>query len=85
MEMKREGDGRRNYILPFQELSVRKSNFRSLRGGTFLWPNKKVPKEVGSGEALTVKSIGTAEHVVPHYPDFKPPSPENPFRPLRVS
>ena len=83
MEKKREGDGRRNYILPFQELSVRKSRF--LRGGTFLWPNKKVPKEVGSEEALTVKSIGTAEHVVPRYPDFKPPSPENPFRPLCVS
>ena len=29
-------------------------------GGTFLFPNKKVPKEVSPGEALTAKPFGTA-------------------------
>ena len=53
--------------------------------GSLSWPGKKVTKEAGSGEALTVKSIGTADCVFPLYPDFKPPSPENPSRPLRVS
>lgn len=33
---------------------------------------------------LTVKSIGTSLVAVPLCPDFKPPSPENPSRPLRV-
>ena len=32
-----------------------------------------------------MKSIDTADCVFPLYPDFKPPSPENPSRPLRVS
>ena len=40
---------------------------------------------IGSGEALTGKSIVTADRIVPSYPDFQPPSPKYPSRPLRVS
>ena len=32
-----------------------------------------------------MKSIDAAIFIFPFYPDFKPPSPENPSRPLRVS
>jgi len=32
-----------------------------------------------------VKSFDTPVVVVPYFPDFKPPSPENPSQPLRVS
>ena len=32
-----------------------------------------------------MKSIDAAFFIFPFYPDFKPPSPENPSRPLRVS
>ena len=32
-----------------------------------------------------MKSIGTAADILTFYPDFKPPSPENPSRPLRAS
>ena len=55
--------------------------FRSLRGVTFLSPNKKVTKEVGSVEALTVKPFGTFLRSFPRQPVFKPPSPEDPSRP----
>ena len=51
--------------------------------GTFLSPNKKVPKEVGLGEALTVKLIGTSSILLPIYPAFKPPSPKPPPGPIR--
>ena len=46
---------------------------------------EKYPKEADSGEALEREIYLTAYHVIPCYPDFKPPSPENPSRPLRVS
>ena len=42
-------------------------------------------ERTGAGEALTVKSIESAVIVAPCCPDFKPPSPAYPFRPLRVS
>ena len=51
-------------------------------GLTFLSPNKKVSKEVGLGETLTVKPIGTSSVSSPTYPDFKPLSPKSPSRPL---
>ena len=38
-------------------------------------PNKKVTKEVGLGETLTVKPIGTSSVLFLSYPAFKPPSP----------
>ena len=50
-------------------------------GLTFLSPNKKVSKEVGLGETLTVKPIGTSPVTLPTYPDFKPLSPKAPSRP----
>ena len=54
----------------------------SLRGVCyFLVPNKKVTKEVGLGEALTVKPIGTSFVSLLTYPDFKPPSPKTLSRP----
>ena len=34
---------------------------------------------------LTANSFESAEQVDPCYPDFEPPSPENPSRPLRVN
>ena len=34
---------------------------------------------------LTAKSIDLAANIDLFYPDFEPPSPENPSRPLRVS
>ena len=54
-------------------------------GGTFLSLNKKVPKEVSLGEALTVKSIVTAAISYHFYPAFKPPSPKTPTRPLSAA
>ena len=55
---------------------------RQLRGERyFLVPNKKVTKEVGLGETLTVKPIGTSSVSSPIYPDFKPLSPKSPSRP----
>jgi len=54
---------------------------RNLWGVTFLWPNKKVTKEVGIGEALTVKPFGTSSIDHLFYPNFKPPSPMYPSRP----
>ena len=45
---------------------------------------EKYPKEADLGEALTVKSIGL-QLFPAYYPDFKPPSPKYPSRPLRVS
>ena len=33
---------------------------------------------------LTAKSIDLAANIDLFYPDFEPPSPENPSRPLRV-
>ena len=54
-------------------------------GRYFLVPNKKVTKEVGLGETLTVKSIGTSTVSLPTYPDFKPLSPKTPSRPLSVA
>ena len=48
---------------------------------TFLSPNKKVTKEVGLGEALTVKPIGTSTVSFPSYPAFKPSSPKTLSRP----
>ena len=53
-------------------------------GGTFLFPNKKVPKEVGPGEALTAKPFGTASVALAGQPDFEPPSPGYPSRPPSV-
>ena len=50
-------------------------------GVTFLCLNKKVTKEVGIGEALTVKSIDTASILHNIYLAFKPPSPMYPTRP----
>ena len=50
---------------------------------TFL-VGKKVTKEPTQGRMLTAKSIESAEQVDHLYPDFEPPSPENPSRPLRV-
>ena len=50
-------------------------------GVTFLSPNKKVTKEVGLGETLTVKPIGTSPVSFLSYPDFKPLSPKSPSRP----
>ena len=47
----------------------------------FLVPNKKVTKEVGLGEALTVKPIGTSTVSFPFYPAFKPSSPKTLSRP----
>ena len=52
-----------------------------LWGVTFLWPNKKVTKEIGIGEALTVKPFGTSSIDHLFYPNFKPPSPMYPSRP----
>ena len=49
-----------------------------------MFPNKKVTKEVGLGETLTVKPIGTSSVSSPTYPDFKPLSPKSPSRPLSV-
>ena len=55
---------------------------RTLRGERyFLVPNKKVTKEVGLGEALTVKPIGTSSVSFLSYPDFKPSSPKTLSRP----
>ena len=34
---------------------------------------------------LTAQSFGFASEIVPFYPDFEPPSPKYPTRPLRVS
>ena len=57
-----------------------------LRGMTlFLCRQEKCPKEADSREALEREIYLTAYHVFPCYPDFKPPSLENPSRPLRVS
>ena len=50
-------------------------------GRYFLVPNKKVTKEVGLGEALTVKSIGTSSVSFHSYPAFKPSSPKTLSRP----
>ena len=44
-------------------------------------PNKKVTKEVGIGEALTVKPIYTSSITQDYYLAFKPPSPMYPTRP----
>ena len=58
------------------------SLLRKLCGGCyFLVPNKKVTKEVGLGEALTVKPIGTSSVSFRSYPDFKPSSPKTLSRP----
>ena len=53
----------------------------SAEGVTFLSPNKKVTKEVGLGEALTVKPIGTSSVSLRIYPVFKPSSPKTLSRP----
>ena len=50
-------------------------------GVTFLSPNKKVTKEIGIGEALTVKPIVPASIVQNACLAFKPPSPMYPTRP----
>ena len=55
-----------------------------LRRVSFLFRQER-HERTGAGEALTVKSIDSAVIVAPCCPDFKPPSPANPFRPLRVS
>ena len=61
---------------------VRIVSAQTLRGSvTFLSPNKKVTKEVGLGEALTVKSIGTSSVSFHSYPAFKPSSPKTLSRP----
>ena len=51
------------------------------QGRYFLVPNKKVTKEVGLGEALTVKSIVTFSVSFLSYPAFKPSSPKTLSRP----
>ena len=52
---------------------------------TFLSPNKKVTKEVGLGEALTVKPFVTASVSFLFYPVFKPSSPKTLSRPLSLA
>ena len=53
-------------------------------GPTFLF--RQESRQRGDlGEALTVKSIVTA-HIPQHFfPDFKPPSPKTPSRPLSAA
>ena len=51
---------------------------------TFL-VGKKITKEPTQGRMLTAKSIGTTDQAGHLYPDFEPPSPKNPSRPLRVN
>ena len=46
------------------------------------FPHKKRTKESGWGEALTAKSFVTALANQPFYPNFEPPSPQTPSRPL---
>ena len=60
-------------------------NMAASGGVLFLFRQEKYPKEADSGEALEREIYLTAYRVFPCYPDFKPPSPENPTRPLRVS
>ena len=48
---------------------------------TFLSPNKKVTKEVGLGEALTVIAYRYCMGFVTYYPGFKPSSPKTLSRP----
>ena len=54
------------------------------RGVTFLSPNKKVTKEVGLGETLTVIAYRYCISFVTCYPGFKPLSPKTPSRPLSL-
>ena len=54
-------------------------------GGTFLSLNKKVPKEISLGEALTVKPFVTASVSYIFYLAFKPPSPKTLSRPLSAA
>ena len=42
-------------------------------------------ERTGLGEALTGEIYPTSSEVVPAFPDFEPPSPENLSRPLRGS
>ena len=53
--------------------------------GLFLFRQEKYPKEADSREALEREIYRTTVLVAACYPDFKPPSLENPSRPLRVS
>ena len=47
--------------------------------------NKKVPKEVDLGEALTVMSFVTSPVTFLFYPAIKPSSPKTPSRPLSAA
>ena len=52
--------------------------------GTFLMPIRKVRKNRLRGGADR-EIFPTSSKISPPYPDFEPPSPKYPFRPLRVS
>ena len=68
-----------------QRLGLCASLLRKLRGERyFLVPNKKVTKEVGLGEMLTVTAYRYCIAFVTYYPGFKPLSPKTPSRPLSL-
>ena len=46
-----------------------------------MFPNKKVTKEIGLGETLTVIAYRYCIGFVTYYPGFKPLSPKSPSRP----
>ena len=52
--------------------------------GIFLVPARKIRKNRLRGGADR-KIYPTSSQIVPAYPDFEPPSPKNPSRPLRGS
>ena len=54
---------------------------KACEGCYFLVPNKKVTKEVGLGEALTVIAYRYRMGFVTCYPGFKPSSPKTLSRP----
>ena len=79
------------FLLPIWESGRRNKDLHKGKYGkapagglTFLSPNKKVSKEVGLGETLTVKSFVASPVRLPTYLDFKPLSPKAPSRPLSV-
>ena len=68
-----------------QILGLWASLLRKLRGERyFLVPNKKVTKEVGLGEMLTVTAYRYCIDFATYYPGFKPLSPKTPSRPLSL-